>query len=178
MPDASYGHNTVIVIGRSHHNKYIYRKYWVFIHVRVAQFREIRGYHHLRINILNEADLFSPIDSFTGLAADKKQMYHDARTAISYAVSGDTVTINVGLVGAPGGREFTFKLGEHYDSADLDGSPMKVTVLALVLIQQYVHIFLFSVSFWRPQGFWNFWIVGFVWNLHQSTRSPSFLSKS
>lgn len=94
-----------------------------------------------------------PFDLFTGLAADKKQMYHDARTAISYAVSGDTVTINVGLVGAPGGREFTFKLGEHYDSADLDGSPMKVTVFALVLIQQYVHIFLFSVSFWRPQGF-------------------------
>lgn len=147
MPDASYGHNTVIVIGRSHHNKYIYRKYWVINHVRVAQFREIRGYHHLRINVLNEADLFSPFDSFTGLAADKKQMYHDARTAISYAVSGDTVTINVGLVGAPGGREFTFKLGEHYDSADLDGSPMKVTVLALVLIQQYVHIFFFSVSF-------------------------------
>lgn len=77
---------------------------------------------------------YSPFDTFTGLPADKKQMYQDARTAISYAVSGDTVTINVGLVGAHGGREFTFKLGENYDSADLDGSPMKVSVLPLVFI--------------------------------------------
>lgn len=75
-----------------------------------------------------EKEGFEEMATALGLPADKKQMYQDARTAISYAVSGDTVTINVGLVGAPGGREFTFKLGENYDSADLDGSPMKSLV--------------------------------------------------
>jgi hypothetical protein len=34
--------------------------------------------------------------------------------------------INVGLVGMPGGREFKFSVGQPYDSADIDGSPMKV----------------------------------------------------
>ncbi|XP_061193034.1 fatty acid-binding protein, adipocyte-like [Saccostrea echinata] len=71
---------------------------------------------------------FEEMADALGLPADKKQMYHDARTTISYAVNGDTVTINVGLVGAPAGRQFTFKLGEPYDSADLDGSPMKSLV--------------------------------------------------
>ncbi|XP_056013238.1 fatty acid-binding protein, brain-like isoform X2 [Ostrea edulis] len=71
---------------------------------------------------------FEEMASALGLPPEKKQMYSDAKTTISYAISGDSVTINVGLVGVPGSRQFTFKLGEPYDSADLDGSPMKSLV--------------------------------------------------
>jgi hypothetical protein len=75
---------------------------------------------------MGDMHCFIYLITFSGLPPEKKQMYSDAKTAISYAMSGDSVTINVGLVGVPGSRQFTFKLGEPYDSADLDGSPMKV----------------------------------------------------
>ena len=62
----------------------------------------------------------------SGLPSDKKEFYKSAKTEISYTKDGDVWTINVGYTGVPNGRVFKFKLGEPYDSANLDGSPMKV----------------------------------------------------
>ncbi|XP_071157028.1 fatty acid-binding protein, liver-like [Mytilus edulis] len=71
---------------------------------------------------------FDEMASALGLPADKVELYKAARTAISYGKDGDGWVINVGLVGVPGGREFKFQVGQPYDSADIDGSPMKSLV--------------------------------------------------
>ncbi|KAJ8299898.1 hypothetical protein KUTeg_021417, partial [Tegillarca granosa] len=55
-------------------------------------------------------------------------MYKQAKTSISYGKDGDQWEINVGIIGAPTNKTFKFKLGEEYNSQDLDGSPMKSLV--------------------------------------------------
>ena len=61
-----------------------------------------------------------------GLPPDKKEFFKTAKTEISYQQNGDEWEIHVGMQGVPNHRTFRFKLGEPYESADLDGSPMKV----------------------------------------------------
>ncbi|KAK3087772.1 hypothetical protein FSP39_010453 [Pinctada imbricata] len=81
----------------------------------------------------NEVDKegFEEMAKALGLPAEKKQLY-DMKTCISYSRDGDTWKINVGSVdhGSEAGRQFTFKLGESYPSADLDGSSMQSMVSA------------------------------------------------
>ncbi|XP_041369084.1 fatty acid-binding protein, adipocyte-like [Gigantopelta aegis] len=75
-------------------------------------------------------DGFDDLAEAIGLPGDKKEFYKSAKTEISYTKDGELWTINVGYTGVPNGRVFKFKLGEPYDSANLDGSPMKSVITA------------------------------------------------
>ena len=63
----------------------------------------------------------------SGLPPEKKEFFKSAKTEISYQQDGDQWEIHVGMQGVPNHRTFRFKLGEPYESASLDGSPMKVS---------------------------------------------------
>lgn len=63
----------------------------------------------------------------SGLPPEKKEFFKTAKTEISYQQDGDHWEIHVGMEGVPNHRTFRFKLGEPYESADLDGAPMKVS---------------------------------------------------
>ncbi|KAL5012208.1 hypothetical protein ScPMuIL_010759 [Solemya velum] len=76
------------------------------------------------------AEQSQPGSHVIGLADDKKEFYKMAKTEISYSRDGDTWVINVGMAGVPNGRTFQFKLGEPYDAASIDGSPMKSVITA------------------------------------------------
>lgn len=65
---------------------------------------------------------------YLGIPPKKAEMYKQARTSISYGKDGDLWEINVGIIGAQSNKTFKFKLGEEYNSQDLDGSPMKVSI--------------------------------------------------
>lgn len=65
-----------------------------------------------------------------GLPVEKREFFKNARTEITYSKDGDQWTINVGMQGIPDKRTFQFKLGEHYESASLDGSPLKSVMTA------------------------------------------------
>ncbi|OWF52604.1 fatty acid-binding protein homolog 6-like [Mizuhopecten yessoensis] len=76
-------------------------------------------------------DGFDEMASALGLPADKIGMYKEAKTTIDYVLEGDTWKINVGRKGDPASaKTFKFKLGEGYESADLDGTPMQSLVKA------------------------------------------------
>ena len=62
---------------------------------------------------------------FSGLEADKKAFFKQAKTEITYAKDGDVWTITVGMQGKDH-IPFSFKLGDPYDSISLDGSKLKV----------------------------------------------------
>ena len=75
----------------------------------------------------NEQQLiYTLFTNISGLPAEKKDFFKNARTEITYKREGDVWLIDVGMQGVPNTRSFQFKLGEPYDSASLDGSPMKV----------------------------------------------------
>ncbi|XP_060599633.1 fatty acid-binding protein type 2-like isoform X3 [Ruditapes philippinarum] len=59
-----------------------------------------------------------------GLPPEKKEFFKNAKTEITYAQDGDKWVITVGMQGVPNTRTFQFKLGEEYQSASLDGSPL------------------------------------------------------
>ena len=63
----------------------------------------------------------------SGLPPEKKEFFKTAKTEISYRTDGDWWEIHVGMQGVQNHRTFRFKLGEPYESASLDGSPMKVS---------------------------------------------------
>lgn len=65
-----------------------------------------------------------------GLPPEKKEFFKSAKTEISYQQDGDQWEIHVGMQGVPNHRTFRFKLGEPYESASLDGSPMKSVMTA------------------------------------------------
>ncbi|KAK6194899.1 hypothetical protein SNE40_000434 [Patella caerulea] len=75
-------------------------------------------------------DGFEDFAKVIGLPNDKTQWYSQAQTEIAYSREGDEWVIKVGVKGIPNGRVFRFKLGEPYDSADIDGSPMKSLIQA------------------------------------------------
>lgn len=76
-------------------------------------------------------DGFDNLISAIGLPPEKKEWYRAARTEIEYKQLNDEGwEINVGIVGVPKGRTFKFKLGEAYESASIDGSPMRSVITA------------------------------------------------
>ena len=92
-------------------------------------------------------DRFSDETNFhhlvSGLPPDKKEFFKSAKTEISYQQNGDEWEIHVGMQGVPNHRTFRFKLGEPYVSADLDGSPMKVSsrIFAYLNFKQKYKVF-------------------------------------
>ncbi|XP_067662361.1 fatty acid-binding protein, heart-like [Haliotis asinina] len=73
---------------------------------------------------------FDEFAASIGLASDKTTFYKCSKTVISYNKDGDEWIIDVGVADVPNGRQFRFKIGEPYDSANLDGTPMKSVITA------------------------------------------------
>ncbi|KAH3797692.1 fatty acid-binding protein type 2-like [Dreissena polymorpha] len=73
---------------------------------------------------------FDEMASALGLPIEKKEFFKNARTEITYKKDGDQWVIDVGMQGVPGSRTFRFKLGDPYESASIDGSPMKSVMTA------------------------------------------------
>ena len=63
----------------------------------------------------------------SGLPPEKREFFKNAKTEITYSQDGEEWVIVVGMQGVPQSRTFRFKLGEPYESASLDGSPLKVS---------------------------------------------------
>ncbi|WAR31580.1 FABP7-like protein [Mya arenaria] len=75
-----------------------------------------------------EKEGYEEMATALGLPAEKKDFFKNARTEITYRGAGDFWEIDVGMQGVPQKRTFKFKPGEQYESASLDGSPMKSVV--------------------------------------------------
>ncbi|XP_045202378.2 fatty acid-binding protein type 3-like isoform X2 [Mercenaria mercenaria] len=73
---------------------------------------------------------FNEMADQIGLPAEKKEFFKQARTEITYSQNGDEWEITVGMAGVPDKRTFKLKLGEEYESASLDGSPLKSVMTA------------------------------------------------
>lgn len=65
-----------------------------------------------------------------GIPPEKAEFFKNARTEITYAKEGDEWVITVGMQGVPVARTFRFQLGQPYESASLDGSPLKSIMTA------------------------------------------------
>ncbi|XP_046330692.1 fatty acid-binding protein, liver-like [Haliotis cracherodii] len=73
---------------------------------------------------------FDEFAASIGLTSDKTAFYKSSKTVISYNKDGDVWIIDVGVADVPNGRQFRFKMGEPYESANLDGTPMKSVINA------------------------------------------------
>ncbi|KAI8778960.1 fatty acid-binding protein muscle, partial [Biomphalaria glabrata] len=62
------------------------------------------------------------------LSGEQRAFFENSKSELSYQRNGDTWTIAVGIVGVPQNTTFTFKLGETYDSTNIDGSPLKSVI--------------------------------------------------
>ncbi|XP_060071212.1 cellular retinoic acid-binding protein 2-like [Ylistrum balloti] len=63
-----------------------------------------------------------------GLNEVRTEMYKKTETVIEYKQNGDKWVMEVGILAGPPPTSYTFKLGEPYDSKDIDESPMKSLV--------------------------------------------------
>jgi len=63
-----------------------------------------------------------------GLTEEQRTFFENSQSELSYSQDGDTWTIQVGIVGVPQKTTFTFKMGETYDSTNIDGSPLKSVI--------------------------------------------------
>ncbi|GFN73562.1 fatty acid-binding protein, brain, partial [Plakobranchus ocellatus] len=59
------------------------------------------------------------------LSGDQRGFFENSQSQLTYTRDHDTWTIQVGIVGVPQTTTFTFKMGETYDSTNIDGSPLK-----------------------------------------------------
>jgi len=63
-----------------------------------------------------------------GLSAEQRAFFSNSQSELSYSCCGDTWTIQVGIVGVPHSTTFSFRMGEVYDSTNIDGSPLKSVI--------------------------------------------------
>lgn len=63
-----------------------------------------------------------------GLSGEQRAFFENSQSELSYNREGDTWTIQVGIVGVPSSTTFTFKMGESYNSTNIDGSPLKSVI--------------------------------------------------
>lgn len=71
---------------------------------------------------------FACLADALGLSPEQRAFFENSQSELSYQRDGDTWTIQVGIVGVPQNTTFTFKLGETYDSTNIDGSPLKSVI--------------------------------------------------
>ncbi|XP_059139985.1 fatty acid-binding protein, heart-like isoform X2 [Physella acuta] len=71
---------------------------------------------------------FSCLADALGLSGEQRAFFENSQSELSYKRDGDAWTIQVGIVGVPQSTTFTFKLGETYDSTNIDGSPLKSVI--------------------------------------------------
>ncbi|KAK0042474.1 fatty acid-binding protein muscle, partial [Biomphalaria pfeifferi] len=71
---------------------------------------------------------FACLADALGLSGEQRAFFENSKSELSYQRNGDTWTIAVGIVGVPQNTTFTFKLGETYDSTNIDGSPLKSVI--------------------------------------------------
>ncbi|BFZ20180.1 hypothetical protein BsWGS_23219 [Bradybaena similaris] len=71
---------------------------------------------------------FQHLADALGLTGEQRAFFENSQSELSYSRNGDTWTIEVGIVGVSQKTTFTFKLGEIYDSKNIDGSPLKSVI--------------------------------------------------
>ncbi|BFZ05606.1 hypothetical protein BsWGS_08645 [Bradybaena similaris] len=71
---------------------------------------------------------FHGLAAALGLSDEQRTFFEHSQSELSYEKDGDTWTIHVGIVGMPHKTTFTFKMGEMYDSTNIDGSPLKSVI--------------------------------------------------
>ncbi|CAG5126437.1 unnamed protein product [Candidula unifasciata] len=71
---------------------------------------------------------FHGLAAALGLSDEQRTFFENSQSQLTYERDGDTWTIHVGIVGIPQTTTFTFKMGQLYDSTNIDGSPLKSVI--------------------------------------------------
>lgn len=71
---------------------------------------------------------FTCLADALGLSGEQRAFFETSQSCLSYTCAGDAWTIQVGIVGVPHSTTFTFRMGEVYDSCNIDGSPLKSVI--------------------------------------------------